>query len=232
MTIANRKVRFNAVALRAVLAIMILLIFGLAGVGFTFAQQKLLAYAKDISHKKADAEASNNTINSLRNMEQKLNSNQAISQKINELRAVSEFPEFEIVDQIREIAARNNIAISSFSYGSSDQGSAEGVTGTTPPAAATPPAATAQPTTPGAAANANAGKTISLTVNLASPVEYGNYLQFIYDIEQNLPKMQVEGVGVRMGGSSSDSEGQSETSNQSGLSVDPLVIKMYLKDGQ
>ena len=217
--------RLNPRVLRIILAIFLLLIIGLSAAGFIYAQKELLSYAKEISRKKVDANASNSSISTLQNVQKELQGYDDVKQKMGALRAGDEFPIFRIVDEVNKIASRNNIPISNFSFGDS---TATPLAGTN----ATPTPSPAAPTTPPIASS----KTISLTLNFGQISNYQDYLQFLYDIEQNVPKMRVTSVSVNSGSApaanstSNNSMGQSESSTSSGeFSIQPLTIELYIQ---
>lgn len=220
-----KKASLNAVTLRILLAASLLLIIVITGVGFSYAHQVLSKYAQEIAHKKVDATSSNDTISSLQKVERTLNENQEVIAKVEKLRADSSFPEFMIVDQVKAIAKRNDIKLSSYSFTASANADAS-ATGGQPSTTEPQPAATA----PGQ----SGGNTISLTVNFGTIPSYRNYLQFLYDIEQNVPKMRIKGAGIggtSSGGSANDATQPDSTQSQGGnnLGADPLTIEMYVK---
>jgi len=196
---SKKKRTLNASTLRTVFLIL-LLVAAVGGAGlFTYAVDRLKEYAVDVSHKKADATASNGNIQALVKTQKELEANKDVLEKVGLLKSTSQFPEFQVVDEIKEIAARNSIQVTSFNYGASTDASS-GAT----------PGATATPTTP--APVASGGKTIALSVTFTSP-SYLQFLQFTYDIEQHLPKMKIQGIDV----------------SSSGASIAPLTIEMYIQ---
>ncbi len=215
----------NASTFRIILSVSLILIIILTSLGFAYAHQLLGKYADEISHKKVDASTSDETISSLQKVQQTIEQNQGLIDKINTLRADDSFPEFMIVDQIKTIAKRNDIKISSYTFGGTSE---EATTG----GASTQPTAGQQPATTAPTAS---GDTVSLTINFGTVPSYRKYLQFIYDIEQNVPKMRIKGVGISGGKSGgettdgSDPNNQQQSTNTSSLTVDPLVVEMYKK---
>lgn len=191
----------NALVVRTILSILVLIGIGLTTGSFIYAQDFLRKYAVEVAHKTIDARASDSTIQSLRQIQKELVANQDVRKRINLLRSDDQFPEFRIVDEIQKIAKQNNIKIKSFSY----QDSAT--------AAATPSA----PVNPGTQINNINEKTISLLVDLESPVNYKTFLEFMYDIEQHLPKMKVDGVSLTPG----------DTKDR--VTVGQLTVEMYIK---
>lgn len=219
------KTQLNATNFRILLSVSLLLIIAISSAGFAYAHQLLSTYADEIAHKKVDATASNSTIASLQKIQQTMKENQGLISKIDKLRADSSFPEFMIVDQIKTIAKRNDIRLSGYSFGSASSNEVAPAAGGQP-----------QPPITGQAAT-NSGDTVSLTINFSSVPSYRKYLQFLSDIEQNVPKMRITGVGVGATGGSSNTDSppaasgdnQQPTANTGAVSVDPLVVEMYIK---
>lgn len=198
------NVGFTPQTLKAILTILLLVSAGLGVMSFIYGQQLLQEYAIEVSHKQKDASASHSLINSLDATKQKLLTDADVRTKISQLRAQDEFPEFRIVNEVRSIAKNNGIGIKGFSYPDST------AVGTAPPS--TP--ATPTPTT----SNSGDGDTITLLVDLEQPVDTKAFLQFIYDIEQNLPKMKVNGLSMTPVDGSSDK-----------INVLQLSIGLYVK---
>jgi len=224
----EKKSKFTPRTLRVILALLLVLILGSSAAGFIYVQQELRGYAKEISRKKIDANASNSTISTLKKVENELRGYGDVKEKIQGLRANDELPEFRLTDEVTKIAARNNIPISNLSIG-------DGTAAGTPPTAggaATP----TTPTTPVTGSTSNA-KTIALTVNFGPVSDYKNYLQFLYDIEQNIPKMRVKSVSVNSGSSaptdpsssSSSSSTNQSSSSSSGVNIQPITIELYVQ---
>lgn len=196
-----KKLALNAHTFRIVL-ITLMFIFTAAGsAGLSYALRTMKTFAVEVSHKKIDATASNGNIQALEKTQEYLDTNRDVLEKIGLLRSSSEFPEFRVVDEVRDIATKNNIQIQSFSYGT-EASSAQAPASTTPPATTTTPPV-----------SASAGNLISLSVTLSSP-NYLDFLQFTYDIEQHLPKMKINGIGMSAANGS--------------VNVDPLTVQMYI----
>lgn len=209
----------NATLLRTLLFVSILVVTLIASAGFLFGLGIIKGYAVEVSHKKVDAEASNGNIQALERIKKELGENSDILNKVSLLKSDSQFPEFRIVDEIRKIAANNNLTIDSFTYADSAT-----ATGTAPATGSTttPPATT---TTPPAGTSVGP-KTVSLSVTLKSPITYSNLLQFTYDIEQNLPKMKLTGISVSAGAGSQSGDQSASDPNQ--VSIQPITIEMYI----
>lgn len=205
----RKKELIDAKSLRTALLVLMLLITVGSGVGISYVMQTLKTFAVEVSHKKVDANASNGNIAALQKTESYLEANQDVLEKAGLLKSTSEFPEFKIVDEVRKVAAENNIQIETFSYGTSESSSAS----TSGTGSATPSTGAATGSAAAPSSASAGGNTISLTVTLRAS-DYLNFLQFTYDIEQHLPKMKLNGISISGGG---------------GITVDPVTIEMYIK---
>ncbi|MDB5165688.1 MAG: hypothetical protein JWM00_578 [Candidatus Saccharibacteria bacterium] len=195
----RKKMTLNARSLRIILLIAMLVIFAGSAFSLGFALKSMKTYAIEVSHEKIDATASNGNIQALEKTQEYLDNNKDVLEKIGLLKSTSEFPEFTVVDEVRSIAARNNIQIQNFSYG-------------TESATAQAPASAAAPTTPAPAASTS-GKVIALTVTLSAS-NYLDFMQFTYDLEQHLPKMKINGISI--------------TGSDTGVNIAPLTVEMYI----
>jgi len=203
--------KLTATKLRVLLSLTLLLIVAGAVGGFHYARTVLSQYAVDVSHKKVDAEASSGNISALQKLKEELAANQDVVAKAKLLKSDSEFPEFDIVEDVTKYANRNGLTIVSFDFGDSSSGTT-GSAGTTPAPGATP--GTTAPSTQSKAS----GSTVSISVTLKTPVNYANLLQFMHDLDQNLPKLKLQGIGLSGGAKSS-----------SDVSVQPIIIQMYTR---
>ena len=200
-----KKLALNAHTFRIILFVLMLILTLAGAFGLSYGLRTMKAYAVEVSHKKVDATASNGNISALEKTQDYLDTNRDVLEKIGLLRSSSEFPEFRVVDEVRDIASKNNILIQSFSYGTGTAATSQA------PASTTPAAPTSGATTP--TTTSTGGNLISLTVTLNSP-SYLDFLQFTYDIEQHLPKMKISGIGMSAANGS--------------VNVDPLTVQMYI----
>jgi hypothetical protein len=186
---------------------------GGTGFGFSVGLSILGKYAVDVSHKRVDANASRDNLLVYKQLDEKLADNEDVLKKAQALKATTKFPEFRIVDEVKAIASKNHISIKDFQYSDSDDTNDSAAAGTAPSSSAnaTPAAGQTQP-------RSSSGDTFSLTVNLASELNYENLLQFLYDIEQNVPKLQVSGISISPSSSTSSTK----------VAVEALTIQMYV----
>lgn len=202
-----KKISMKPSILRLLLTLILFAIAGLAVTGFVFAQQKLSAYATEVSHKKVDAAGSKASLQTLQTIEKELATNQETVEKAKNIKHASDLPQFKAIEDIRNHATANHLSISNVTFTSVDAGAATGTPPTTPPAtggAATPL------TTPQAE-----GVDITFTLG-GDSVSVVDFVNFVYDIEHSTPKMQIQGIGIT---------GKDSTS----ITVKPMTIKMFTK---
>lgn len=203
-----KKISMKPSILRLLLTLSLFTVAGLAVTGFVFVQQKLSAYATEVSHKKVDAAGSKASLQTLQTIEKELGLNQATVDKAKNIKHVSDLPQFKAIEDISNHARANNLSISNITFTSIDAGAA---TGTSP---ATPPAAGGAPATPLATPQAE-GVDITFTLGDGT-VDVVDFVNFVYDIEHSTPKMQLQGIGVT---------GESSTR----ITVKPMTITMFTK---
>lgn len=215
------KKQMNATMLRMVLFGMMGVIVAISAAGFIYGVTFVRTYAQQVSGKRSSAEASNNTVQTLENTKKQLNTNADVIAKANQLRADGKsnenYPEIKIINAVRQLASKNNLTINTITQGADTPATTTtpGGTASTPqPSTSTTGGATA--TTPTAASD-----TVSIAVAMTTPVNYKDYLQFLYDIEQNLPILKVDGVTVK----------PSENGSTDMVNAETLTIRMYIKKG-
>lgn len=162
-----KKSTMNAVTLRGVLGTIIVLVILLAGVGFYFTQGWLHTLAVSVSHKIADSNNSDSSIQSLNKLQQELSTRQDIISKTNAIMTSSSTYQTQAVQDLTVYATAAGIKISNYAF----------------PVATVTSAAATVPLT-------------QVTVTLQSPVAYTDLLEFMTAIEGNLPKMQITSVNL------------------------------------
>lgn len=162
-----KKSSMSATTLKAILGTSIVLIIGLAGVGFYFAQDWLRSQAVEVSHAIADSNSSDSTIQSLNKLQQELETRQDIITKTNTIMTSSSTYQTQAVEDLTTYATASGITISNYAF----------------PAATATSATQVVPLT-------------QVTVTLSSPVTYTSLLKFMTAIEGNLPKMQITSVNL------------------------------------
>lgn len=192
--------KLSPIVFRYILSIAIILIVSVAVAGFIYSYKQLNTYAVEVSHKKTDDAASSNSLQLLQTTETVLKKNQQAIVRAQSITATGELPQFTAIHDIKAYAARHNLALQSVEFVSSTSQASS----TTPQTSSTPK--------PAASTSTNS---VDVSISFASDVNLQDFLQFLSDIEHNIPKMQVEGVNL--------SKGASPDTVNSG----PLIIHMY-----
>lgn len=204
-----RKYALTATSLRLALTCSMFAIALLTSAAMYFVYGKLQEVAVATSHVVADASASQDNIQTLQKLEEKLQQEKDVVARANSIVASSQSYQYQnqIINDLNAFAGKAGIGITNIDFGEASSGT---------PSGSSPNAQPAQPTAP-----APPGLTATtVSVTLANPVPYDGMLRFIHAIEQNLTKMQISKVGLAKG-----SEGNTITS-------EVLTIQVYLKKGQ
>jgi hypothetical protein len=200
---------FTATSLRLTLSISLFAIMTVTGVLFYFADGQLKKVATDVSHTVIDASASQDTVQTLQKIERELADDKDIIAQANSIVADSQSYQYQdqIVGDLNRYAGTSGIKITNIDFSASTSAGAAptGKTQTTTPGTTTP-------TTPSGV------KTTSVAVTMENPIGYGNFLQFLRSIEDNLTKMQVQKVSLSKG-----------TGGNDDISSDVLTIQVYVR---
>lgn len=179
----------TASRLRAGLLVTILLIIVAMAGGFFYTQRRLSAYATQISTMNADAQSGDANIQTLRNLQTRIDQEQPTIASARSIVADSATYSDLVVNDISRIANESGVDITSFEFVDSATAS------TTAPATAGAPATTGAQ--PAAAPNGVTKKVVS--VSLESPLPYAKLMEFIRKIESNDLKMQFASVSMAKG---------------------------------
>lgn len=193
--------------LRLLLSISMILVAGATVVGFILVQKQLSAYAVEVSHIKVDASGSEQSLATLQTLEKELERNRDVILKATSLKHVSDLPQFQAIEDMQNHAKANNLQLKNVTFSSNE---ATPVVGTAP-----------APSTPATTPPATQSDGINVTFTLADGLNDGSvnideFLNFLYDIEHSIPKMQVQGISVGGKGSTR-------------VTVEPITVKMFTK---
>jgi hypothetical protein len=168
----------NAITLRNLLIVGILVLLGGIGALIYFASGYLDSQVKETVHRQIDAELSLHDLDRLQRLERVLADNKTSVQKAEQI--VSESKQYtyqdQIVSDINKYAAKTGVSVTGFDFGDAFSKVPKTNTQKIP--------------------QVSGVKSISVTLTLASPMAYDNYLRFVKAIETNLTKMQVSGVNM------------------------------------
>lgn len=205
----------TAQKLRLLLIASIFLILLLTVGIFVYARSVLAAYSADVQKVSETAASSSKNLSALNTLKTKLADNKEAVERAKNLVAESQSYAYQdqIIKDLNTFASKSGVTISGFQFNSEAAGAA--------PAAApnTTTTATPAPTTADGATAAPAGglKTVSASINLKSPVNYKNIMNFVHMIEQNLTKMQLTGIALNKDSASNN------------VSVNSLTVEVYVR---
>jgi hypothetical protein len=192
-----RDSKMQATGLRGLLITLLILIVGLAGVGFYFTQSWLRGLAITVSHTVVDSHASDNNVSGLQKLQADLAQEQQITTKAGALLASPDNYQAQAIKDIDAYGLSTGVSIQNYTFASDSTTSATTV-GTTP-----------------AAATVGGAATSTVTVTIASPVQFTSLMKFMMAIERNLPKMQISSINL------------SRSTDGSSVTTDALTIEIY-----
>lgn len=186
------KTKINPSIFRIALIAVLVLLFVGAGFGVWQLQQMLAQQAVTRDHAQTDSELSANEVERLKLLQTELEQQKEIVDKAGQIAATADNYQYQdqVITDIETYASRNKIPISGFDFSSS------------------------VPT-----AKAPAGTQLTpFTVNIAGPVSFGDFMQFLRDVENNLTKIQVTSLSL-----------SPDDSNSNLISDTSLGLTVYLK---
>lgn len=144
----------------------------------------------------------------------------------------------QVIEDVNTYASMIGVGVTGYSF---SDGSAEaGAPGPAAAPSAAPPA-TSAPTagaTPSAgpspaAGNPSNAKTVTVTVNLQSPIEYTTFLKFIKLLQGNVTQFKLQTINFSGGGSSANSQLPSESplpsTSTTSVDMSSITMEVYIK---
>lgn len=161
----------NALKLRIILIIGLVLLIAGVGAGAWWMQNILATYVVATDHAKIDAQVASQQLERLRFLESELKEKKDIVERADQIAATANNYQYQdqIVKDLTVYANRNGIAIAGFNFTATAGQGAQGPSGTT---------------------------RTSFTVALNGPLEFSRFMQFLRDIENNLTKLQVTSLAL------------------------------------
>ncbi len=186
------------------------LLIGLSAALFIFSRGILLGYATDVQQITATADASSENLKTLDLLKKKLAEDKPSVERAKSLVADSKAYAYQdqIIKDLSTYASKAGVSIEGFQF---NEAAANGAT----PAPAAAPAADGAVTAP--TASIGGLKTVSVAITLKSPQGYENIMKFIHSIEQNLTKMQLDGISMSL-----DKE-------KGGITLSTLTVGVYTR---
>lgn len=202
-------VTLTAVNLRIILSILLFVMAGAIGGVFYLGRNDLLKTSDTVNKAVADANVSSQSLDRFKKIEADLKTNQIVMTRSKQLTAdlLDYQYQNQIITDLQAYGQQNGITISGVDFGASTTGAAKASTGATMPGGGA--------STGGDSAT---NKSVTITITLNNPVAYANLLNFVYAIEQSLPKMQISKLSIT---------GDSKSSTQ--VTVSDISMQMYVK---
>lgn len=226
------KLGWNALTLRIILSVLILLLI-VGGIGvFILGKNILTAQADEADELSLQANASRQEREKLARTKTELEKHRSAIKRASQIVAESKSYMYQnqITQDLYQIAAKTGISINGITFdaaGSGSSGAGTPAAGAAAPAApagaAAAPAAGAEgaAAAPAPAAGAAPGVTpTNISITLNGPTSYEAIVSFVYMIEQNLTKMRVSNVAL------SAATGEN---GGSGVTSDAITIEVYLR---
>lgn len=205
------KKPLTATKLRAALTVSLFVVAVGAGAGFYFANRQLQSYASGVSESLAQADSSQDSLQTLQNIQRELKDNQDAIKRTAQIVADSKSYQYQnqIIDDLNDYAKRAGITITNIDFSDTTKGSTS--------ASSSAPASGSAPTglTPAAVPGA---KSTFVSITLKNPVNYNSLLNFMHSTEQNLTKMQIASVNI-----------SKDASTPTGVTSNVLTLEVYIR---
>ncbi len=190
----KKKSSFSAVSLRGVLIVILVLAIGLAGVGFYYAYGWIKDYATQVNQAVVTAYDSTapTTSASTKALQAVLAQQGTVSATLAQFYASPSDFQSKAIQDINTYARASGLSIGDVTLGATAKPS-----GTSTPS---------QPPT---------NNTTILSVKLNAPVSYTSLVKFMTYVQNNLPKMQIQGLTIQSNASGGDT-----------VTIDNIAIKV------
>lgn len=201
----------TATRLRLLLIIGMVVLAVASSAAFYFIQQRLAAYANEISMLNATAKSGNSDLQTLRSLDARLDEERDAITKARSIVADSQqyLYQDQIVTDIARIAGDSGVVVTQFDFSGGTTG------GTATPTTPQPSDTTA----PGSSATGTSSlKSETVNVTIKSPVSYNSLMNFIKAIETNPTKMQIATISMT-----------ADAANPSQVSPQSFTIKVYVR---
>lgn len=205
---SQSKKPLTATKLRVMLSVSLFVVALGAGAVFYFANRQLNTYAGDVSTSTAEADASQNDLQTLQHIQQELKDNQDAVKRAAQIVADSKSYQYQnqIIGDLNDYARRAGITITNIDFSDTGTGSSASSSAAAGSSAASPTPAVA------------GVKSTAVSITLQNPVDYDSLLTFMHSIEQNLTKMQIASVNI-----------SKDTSTATGVTSNVLTLEVYIR---
>lgn len=208
-----KKFVINAVRLRIILAVSLVLITIIGAGGFFFAYNSLGVYAQEASTVASRAHATEAELQELSRTEQLLKQQKTAVERASKIAAESKSYQYQdqIINDLNGFAGKAGLTIASITFTDNNAATSAGSSSSS---------STSASTTTHTSTNTAGLKTTTATVALKNPVDYQRILTFMHLIEQSLTKMRIANIEL----SRTSAEGQPSGS----ITSNTLTIEVYL----
>lgn len=181
-----KKRTFTASSFRIILSIgLILCILGGAGL-FAYGYTQIKTFSIEVSKKRADAKASDNSVSSLELLKSKLNELNDTRTLLSKLSSTSDLPQFDAERNLRAIAEQLGVPIKSVTFVDSGLDNPATSSSSTSSSSANSAAVTSKP-----------GAKIAFEID--GSLSYDKLITFLNAIELNMPKLQIQSITLPSG---------------------------------
>lgn len=194
------KLKLNSITMNWVLIGSIVLLVGAAGVGYYYGSKFLKDMAQRTDHAKTDATIAAENLAQLQRLETEMKKKQEVILRAQQIVAQSSQYRYQdqIVQDINTFAGRADVAVTGYDFGDPSKTKSS-----------------SEQSVP----NIKGLKLITANIQLATPVNFDNFLRFLKAIEQNLTKMQITGVNMTP-----------DTENVNAISNPTVGLQIYIRE--
>ncbi len=199
-----KKIHLTPTNLRIILSISLFVIIAIGATLAFISYKGLKEIAITVSHTTLDANASQNNLRILQQLQKKLEEEKENISRAGSIVAESQSYQYQdqIIADLNDYAGKAGVEITNIDFSATT-------------VAPTQPGGTGQSTTPSSPPPSGV-KSMSVSVALKNPLNYNSLLRFLNSIEQNLTKMQISRVSLVK-----DSSGS--------VSSEALAIEVYVR---
>jgi len=163
----------NALKLRIILVVGLVLLLGALGTGVWWLQGMLAAQVIKTDHARIDSEMAQLDLEKLRRLESQLEEQKDIVERADQIAATANNYKYQdqVVSDLENYAKRHAIIISGFDFSGANA--------------------------PGASTGSPAGTIRTpFSISLKGPISFDKFMNFLRDIENNLTKLQVSSLSL------------------------------------
>lgn len=200
----------NAVQLRIVLSILLVVLAGIGAGVFTYGYQQLGLHATAAQEIALQADNSQSSLQAIIAKKAYLEENTEVVKRAHQLVANSQKYEYQdqIINDINEYATKAGLQIASFTFEDSNAKTTKTSTATAAPAKTVAPAGV---------------KSTTVSVAIKNPADYDAILRFVNLLQQSLFRMQISKVGLSV----ADATGA--TGIATPVTAETFAIEVYIR---